>query len=174
MELAESRLRIIKRICLNRMPSSAKQRQSMKCFNIWVAATCQLFRWLIQCRLILPSAHFNFIGSIMFFSNSWSKYFLIRFEISRFLLNQTIFLLWFRSGGACLASVRPDHLLDLGEYKAWRDQNNKQKELEETSSGYRKIVKECLDAPRVVPTVFPLVSKKAWLETLLQTLKVAF
>jgi hypothetical protein len=65
-------------------------------------------------------------------------------------------------------------LLDLGEYKAWRDQNNKQKELEETSSGYRKIVKECLDAPRVVPTVFPLVSKKAWLETLLQTLKVAF
>jgi hypothetical protein len=70
--------------------------------------------------------------------------------------------------------VRPDHLLDLGEYKAWRDQNNKQKDLEETNSGYRNTVKECLDAPRVVPSVFPLVSKKAWLETLLQTLKVYY
>jgi hypothetical protein len=71
-----------------------------------------------------------------------------------------------------VASVRPDHLLDIGEYKAWLDHNNKAKDLEETTTGYKKIAKECLDAPRVVPSVFPLVSKKAWLETLLQTLKV--
>lgn len=75
-----------------------------------------------------------------------------------------------RAEGGCVSHIKPDHLLDVNEYKCWLEQMKKHKDVEE-SSGYKKTEIECVDTPKIPFRLFPLVSKKAWLDCLLQLLK---
>lgn len=72
-----------------------------------------------------------------------------------------------------MSHIKPEYLLDVNEYKAWLETISQQKELEE-SSGYKKQIKESSEIKQVPLKLFPLVSKKAWLDCLLQLLKVNF
>jgi hypothetical protein len=63
-------------------------------------------------------------------------------------------------------------LLDTYEYKSWLEQNEKQKELEE-SSGYKTTIRKNLESAEIPIHLFQLVSRKAWLDLLLQLIKVA-
>lgn len=76
-----------------------------------------------------------------------------------------------RAEGGCVSHVRPEHLLDLNEFKCWTELSRKQRDVEE-SSGYKKFEPDDRDSPDVSVKIFPFVSKKAWLDCLLQLLKV--
>ena len=90
----------------------------------------------------------------------------------QFQWQHNVLIKFLESGGACMSHIRPDYLLDGGEFKTWLDQIDKKRDLEESSTGYKNTLIECLDSPRVTASIFPLVSRKAWLDCLLQTLKV--
>jgi hypothetical protein len=74
--------------------------------------------------------------------------------------------------GGSVAHIKPEYLLDVNEYKAWLECNNQKKELEE-STGYKKISTISSEIKEIPLKLFPLVSKKAWLDCLLQLLKVS-
>ena len=73
--------------------------------------------------------------------------------------------------GGCIAHIRPDHLLDTNEYKSWLEQSVDKRTFEE-STGYVNTIQSCIEAVDIPLNLFQLVSKKAWLDCLLQLLKV--
>lgn len=90
----------------------------------------------------------------------------------QFHWQHNVLLKFLEAGGGCIAGIKAEYLLDTGEFRTYIDQINRKKSQEETSSGFKNTQNECIDAPRVSLTIFPLVSKKAWLDCLLQALKV--
>ena len=70
-----------------------------------------------------------------------------------------------------MGQIRPDHLLDAEEFKNWHEQINKAKETEEQNGFVNKRL-ECVETPDIPVDLYPLVSRKAWLDCLLQILKV--
>lgn len=76
-----------------------------------------------------------------------------------------------RIEGGCVAHIQPDHLLDVEEFKSWIAQKNKAKDAEE-SNGYKNTELVCVESPIIPIEIFQSVSKKAWLDVLLQLLKI--
>lgn len=76
-----------------------------------------------------------------------------------------------RAEGGCVSHIQPEHLLDLNEYKCWTELDRKHRDVEE-SSGYKRSTPASRDSLIVPHKFFHLVSKKAWLDCLLQLLKV--
>lgn len=89
----------------------------------------------------------------------------------QFLWQHRVLLKFLEVEGGCIAHVKPDHLLDTNEFKSWLDQNIIQRNLEE-STGYVDSAHTSCDAVDIPLKIFQLVSKKAWLDCLLQLLKV--
>ena len=76
-----------------------------------------------------------------------------------------------RIEGGCVSHIRPEHLLDISEFKSWSEMIQKQNDFED-SGGYKQNESKERDSPDISLKLFHLVSKKAWLDCLLQLLKV--
>ena len=64
-------------------------------------------------------------------------------------------------------------MLDTSEFKSWSEQlSNLKKALE--ADGFKDSSVETVETPFIPIELFPLASKKAWLDCLLQLLKVFF
>lgn len=83
-----------------------------------------------------------------------------------------IFILNNRTEGGCVSHIKPEHLLDLNEFKCWFELESRKQRNTEERTGYKKNEIELHDSPPVPIKLFNLVSKKAWLDCLLQLLKV--
>ena len=89
----------------------------------------------------------------------------------QFLWQHKVLLKFLEVEGGCVAHVKPDHLLDTNEFKSWLDQNITQRNMQE-STGYIDSAHISCDAVEISLKIFQLVSKKSWLDCLLQLLKV--
>lgn len=70
-----------------------------------------------------------------------------------------------------MAHVKPDHLLDIKEFDHWLEKIQNDRDLEE-KIGFRDISSMSIESPNISRQLFPFISKKAWLDCLLQLLKV--
>ena len=72
----------------------------------------------------------------------------------------------------CVAHIRPDHLLDVDEFRSWHEQLAKEHDTEEQHGFVTKRSVSVEVPPRIPLELFGMVSRKAWLDCLLQLLKV--
>ncbi len=87
-----------------------------------------------------------------------------------------VLLKFLRVEGGCVAHIRPDHLLDVDEFRNWHEQVNKTKESDEKNGFVSKSTMPLssdmtVDSPYIPLDLYALVSRKAWLDCLLQILK---
>jgi hypothetical protein len=71
-----------------------------------------------------------------------------------------------------VAQIRPNYLLNLTEFDSWLDQTSNNIDKEH-STGYISTVRKHIEDVNISKRIFPSVSKKAWLDCLLQLLKVS-
>ena len=78
----------------------------------------------------------------------------------------------FRTQGGCVSYIKPEYLLDSNEFKCYLSEN-KQMDAEYVD-GYKDARVKPAESAEISFDVFESVSKKAWLDSLLQLLKVCF
>ncbi|CAF0834043.1 unnamed protein product [Brachionus calyciflorus] len=89
----------------------------------------------------------------------------------QFNWQHNILLKFLETEGGCVAHIKPDHLLDVKEFDAWLENQENERDLEK-QSGYRDVNVQSVESPVISSQLFPLISKKAWLDCLLQLLKI--
>lgn len=76
-----------------------------------------------------------------------------------------------RCQGACVASVKPEYLLEPRDYHLWK-QMQKQLKLELAKQGEVNQANKMEEEEELEEDVFEAVSKRSWTDVLLQLLKV--
>ncbi len=89
---------------------------------------------------------------------------------NQFLWQHKVLLKFLEIEGGCVAHIKPDHLLDTPEFQSWLDQIVLKKNSEE-NTGFVDTSHKCTESVDIPGQIFQLVSKKAWLDCLLQLLK---
>ena len=79
----------------------------------------------------------------------------------------------YRTQGACISSVKPEYLMCPQDYKNWVIL---QRQLQATSheSGHWYMPVKTLEEEDLEDQLFEAVSKRAWIDVLLQLLKVGY
>lgn len=90
---------------------------------------------------------------------------------NQFYWQHKVLLKFLEVEGGCIAHIKPDHLLDTNEFKSWLDQEQTRRSVQE-ATGYTDSAHVCVDNVDIPIKIFQLVSKKSWLDILLQLLKV--
>ena len=90
---------------------------------------------------------------------------------SQFFWQHKVLLKFLEVEGGCVAHIKPDHLLDTPEYQSWLEQALVKRNSEEHITGFVDTAPKCIESVDVPVEIFQLVSKKAWLDSLLQLLK---
>ena len=73
--------------------------------------------------------------------------------------------------GACMSSVKPEYLMDPPDYKKWV-QLQKEMEAAQHKTGHWNSNLKTLEEEELEDQLFDAVSKRAWIDLLLQLLKV--
>ncbi len=81
------------------------------------------------------------------------------------------FLFVFRTQGACVASIKPEYLMEPSDYRRWT-QLQKEIEAKKHQSGRREIRMTTEEDEAIEDQLFEAVSKRSWTDILLQLLKV--
>lgn len=76
-----------------------------------------------------------------------------------------------RCQGACVASIKPEYLLEPRDYHLWK-QMQKQLKLELAKQGEVNQANKMEEEEELEEDVFEAVSKRSWTDVLLQLLKV--
>jgi hypothetical protein len=89
---------------------------------------------------------------------------------NQFIWQHKVLLKFLEVEGGCVAHIKPDHLLDTPEFQSWLDQTVARKSTE-ANTGFVDTAHKCIESVDIPMQIFQLVSKKAWLDCLLQLLK---
>lgn len=79
--------------------------------------------------------------------------------------------IFYRTQGACVASVKPEYLMEPRDYKCWV-QLQREVEMKKNKSGHWETKPKTEEDEAIEDQLFEAVSKRAWTDILMQILKV--